>query len=213
MPTVQRRFVVVEGPIGVGKTTLARLFAERSRSRLLLEDAGANPFLSRFYQDQERYALPTQLFFLFQRAQQMRDLVQDDLFEQATISDFLIDKDPLFARLTLSDDEFALYRQMFNQLQPQMPKPDLVIYLQAPVDTLMERIVQRNIGYEQTITVNYLTRLAESYSEFFHHYDASPLLIVNSEKLNFASRPEDFDLLLERVDSMRGRREFFNRGD
>jgi len=207
------RFVVVEGPIGVGKTTLAKLFAERFQTRLLLEEADTNPFLGKFYLDPERYALATQLFFLFQRAELMRELAQNDLFQDATVTDFLLDKDPLFARLNLADDEFDLYRQMYKHLQPQAPKPDLVIYLQAPVDALMERIVQRSIGYEQTITVNYLSRLAEGYSQFFHHYDAAPLLIVNSENLNFADRPQDFDLLLEKIVSMRGQREFFNRGE
>lgn len=207
------RFIVIEGPIGVGKTTLARLFAERFRTRLLLEDAAANPFLAKFYHDPERNALPTQLFFLFQRAGQMRDLAQSDLFQQATVTDFLLDKDPLFARLNLSDDEFSLYREIYRHLQPQTPKPDLVIYLQAGVETLMERIVQRSIDYEQTITQSYLSRLADSYSQYFHHYDASPLLIVNSESFNFAERPGDFDLLAEKIAAMRGGREFFNRAD
>lgn len=207
------RFIVVEGPIGVGKTTLARLFAEHFCSRLLLEDAAANPFLARFYHDPDRYALPTQLFFLFQRAGQMRELAQSDLFQHATVTDFLLDKDPLFARLNLSDDEFKLYREMYRHLQPQTPKPDLVIYLQAREETLMERIVRRNIGYEQTITQAYLSRLTDSYSQYFHHYGASPLLIVNSENFDFAGRTRDFDLLLEKIAGMRGGREFFNRGD
>jgi deoxyadenosine/deoxycytidine kinase len=207
------RFIVVEGPIGVGKTTLAKLFAEHFHSRLLLEDAAANPFLAKFYHDPERYALPTQLFFLFQRAEQMRELAQSDLFHHATVTDFLLDKDPLFARLNLSDDEFKLYREMYLHLQPQTPKPDLVIYLQAPVEALMERIVQRSIGYEQTITQGYLSRLTDSYSQYFHHYDASPLLIVNSENFNFTGQAQDFDLLLEKIAGMRGGREFFNRAD
>lgn len=207
------RFIVVEGPIGAGKTTLAKLFAAHFHSRLLLEDAAANPFLAKFYHDPDRYALPTQLFFLFQRAEQMRELAQSDLFHHATVTDFLLDKDPLFARLNLSDDEFKLYREMYRHLQPQTPKPDLVIYLQAPVEALMERIVQRSIGYEQTITQAYLSRLTDSYSQYFHHYDASPLLIVNSENFNFASQTQDFDLLLEKIAVMRGGREFFNRAD
>jgi deoxyadenosine/deoxycytidine kinase len=207
------RFIVVEGPIGAGKTTLAKLFAAHFHSRLLLEDAAANPFLAKFYHDPDRYALPTQLFFLFQRAEQMRELAQSDLFHHATVTDFLLDKDPLFARLNLSDDEFKLYREMYRHLQPQTPKPDLVIYLQAPVEALMERIVQRSIGYEQTITQAHLSRLTDSYSQYFHHYDASPLLIVNSENFNFTSQAQDFDLLLEKIAGMRGGREFFNRAD
>ncbi|MDP2199486.1 MAG: deoxynucleoside kinase, partial [Sulfurimicrobium sp.] len=198
---------------GAGKTTLARLLSEHMHTRLLLEDADANPFLAKFYHDPERHALPTQLFFLFQRAEQMRGLLQNDLFQYGTVSDFLLDKDPLFARLNLSDDEFRLYREIYHHLQPQAPRPDLVIYLQAPVEAMMDRIVQRKIDYEQTITLNYLTRLTESYSQFFHHYEAAPLLIVNSENFNFSGQPGDFDLLLEKIASMRGGREFFNRAD
>lgn len=213
MQEEKRRFIVVEGPIGVGKTTLARLLAERFGTRLLLEDATANPFLAKFYHDPEHHALPTQLFFLFQRAEQMRELAQSDLFHQGTVTDFLLDKDPLFARINLSDDEFSLYRQIYRHLQPHTPGPDLVIYLQAPVEALMERIVQRNIVYEQTITLDYLTRLVEGYSQYFHHYDASQLLIVNSENFNFSGQPQDFELLLEKIASLRGGREFFNRAD
>lgn len=213
MPMEKYRFIVVEGPIGAGKTTLARLLSERMHTRLLLEDAGANPFLARFYHDPERHALPTQLFFLFQRAEQMRELAQNDLFQHGTVTDFLLDKDPLFAKLNLSDDEFKLYREIYRHLQPQAPRPDLVIYLQTPVESLMERIMQRKIDYEQTITLNYLARLTEGYSQFFHHYEASPLLIVNSENFNFSSEPKDFDLLLEKIGGMRGGREFFNRAD
>ncbi|BCB26648.1 deoxyguanosine kinase/deoxyadenosine kinase [Sulfurimicrobium lacus] len=205
------RFIVIEGAIGVGKTTLAKRFAAHLHSRLLLEDAAANPFLAKFYHDPERYALPTQLFFLFQRAEQMRELAQSDLFHHATVTDFLLDKDPLFARLNLSDDEFKLYREMYRHLQPQTPKPDLVIYLQASENALMERIVQRRIDYEQTITQSYLSRLTDSYSQYFHHYDASPLLIVNSENFNFTEQTKDFELLLEKIAGMRGGREFFNR--
>ncbi|MDP2828212.1 MAG: deoxynucleoside kinase [Sulfuricellaceae bacterium] len=213
MSSIRYRFIVIEGPIGAGKTTLARMFAEHFHTRLILEDAASNPFLAKFYHDPERYALPTQLFFLFQRAAQMRELAQDDLFQLATVTDFLLDKDPLFARLNLSDEEFKLYREMFRHLKPQMPKPDLVIYLQAPVEALMERVLQRNIHYEQTITQEYLSQLADSYSHYFHHYEASPLLIVNSENLNFTDQPGDFVLLLEKIANMRGSREFFNRGE
>jgi deoxyguanosine kinase len=203
-------YIVIEGPIGCGKTTLVHKLADRFPVNLLLENARANPFLPRFYEDVPRYALPTQLFFLFQRAEQVRDLSQRDLFGKATIADFFLEKDPLFARLTLRDEEFALYRQIFQHLQLQTTTPDLVIYLQTPVDVLLERVGQRNISYEQGISKEYLTRLAEGYSEFFHQYDASPLLIVNNANLNCATSDEALDLLLERIGNIQSRREFFN---
>jgi len=205
------RYIAVEGPIGVGKTSLARRLSERFQAGLMLEDADSNPFLPRFYQDAARYALQTQLFFLFQRAAQVRDLKQLELFGQPTVSDFLLDKDTLFARLNLNDYEYRLYQQIFAHLQPQTPTPDLVIYLQAPVGSLIERVRRRGVAYESPITEDYLVRLAESYSRYFYQYDASPLLIVNSEHLNFADQPQDFELLLERIGQMRGGREFFNR--
>ena len=205
------RYVVVEGPIGVGKTSLARRLSERFQTGLMLEDADANPFLPRFYQDTARYALQTQLFFLFQRASQVRDLKQMELFGHTTVADFLLDKDQLFARLNLNDEEYRLYQQIYAHLQPQTPPPDLVIYLQAPVESLIERVRRRGVVYESPITEDYLARLAESYSRYFYQYDASPLLIVNSENLNFVDQPQDFELLLERIGLMRGGREYFNR--
>lgn len=205
------RYIVVDGPIGVGKTSLARRLSERYQAELMLEAADANPFLPRFYQDAARYALPTQLFFLFQRAAQVKNLKQRELFGHTTVADFLLDKDSLFARLNLNDEEYGLYQQIYTHLQPQTPTPDLVIYLQAPVEVLTERVKRRGVEYESLITEDYLARLAESYSRFFYQYDASPLLIVNSENLNFADQPQDFELLLERLGQMRGGREFFNR--
>ena len=207
------RYVVVEGPIGAGKTSLARLLSEPSGSSALLEDPHANPFLPGFYQDSARYALPTQLFFLFQRVNQVRELNQTDLFRRATVADFILDKDPLFARLTLNDDELRLYQQIYAQLKPQAATPDLVIYLQASTATLIERVRRRAVSYERTISEDYLLRLAESYARFFYQYDAAPLLIVNSENLNFVDTPGDFELLLERIMAMRGAREFFNLGE
>ena len=206
------RYIVIEGPIGAGKTSLAHVMSERVGGSALLEDPDSNPFLPGFYQDRARYALPTQLFFLFQRANQVRALKQPDLFSGLTIADFMLDKDLLFARLTLNDDEFALYRQVYAQLKPQAPVPDLVIYLQASTETLIERVRRRGIAYERDIADDYLARLAETYARFFYQYDASPVLIVNSDNLNFVDQPGDFALLLQRVAAMRGPREFFSMG-
>jgi deoxyadenosine/deoxycytidine kinase len=206
------RYIVIEGPIGAGKTTLARAMSERCGATALLEDPGANPFLPGFYRDMRRYALSTQLFFLFQRLEQVRNLNQADLFRRVTIADFMLDKDPLFARLTLGDDEYALYRQIYEHLKPQAPVPDLVIYLQASTETLIERVRRRAASYEQGIADDYLLRLAEAYARYFHAYRAAPLLIVNSDNLNFVDSPGDFDLLLRRASAMRGPREFFSLG-
>jgi deoxyadenosine/deoxycytidine kinase len=205
------RYIVVEGPIGAGKTSLTYKLAERLDADTLLENASDNPFLPRFYQEPKRYALPTQLHFLFDRTRQLRDLAQGDLFRAGTVSDFLIDKDMLFARLNLDDDEFELYQKVYADLAPQAPTPDLVIYLQAPIDALRERVHRRGVEFERGMDADYLQRLANSYSEFFHRYEAAPLLIVNTTNLNFAQSEDDFELLLERVDKMRGPREFFNR--
>ena len=205
------RYVVVEGPIGAGKTSLTHKLAERLNADTLLENASDNPFLPRFYQEPKRYALPTQLHFLFERSRQLRELAPGDLFRAGTVSDFLIDKDMLFARLNLDDDEFDLYQKVYADLALQAPTPDLVIYLQAPVDALQERVKRRGVEFERGMDAGYLQRLANSYSEFFHRYEAAPLLIVNTSNLNFAQSEADFELLVERMSKMRGPREFFNR--
>jgi deoxyguanosine kinase len=210
-PFERFRHVVIEGPIGVGKTTLARKISTRFNLDLILEEPAANPFLERFYRDSSRYALPTQLFFLFQRVNQLRDMAQRDLFSKPAIGDFLFEKDPLFARLTLSDDELALYQQIFDSLQAQAPTPDLVIYLQADADALGERVKKRGNPIEAPISNEYLQALSNAYSHFFHYYEASPILIVNNNHLNPIEREEDFELLIKHIHDMKGRRAFFNR--
>ncbi len=206
---MKHRYVVVEGPIGCGKTSLAERLAQRLGAATLLEDSKANPFLARFYRDMRRYALPTQLFFLFQRVRQLEELRQPDLFAKPTVADFSLAKDPLFARLTLDDAEYQLYNRIYEHVRPQAPVPDLVIYLQASVGTLAARVKKR--GEPEDIDEDYLRRLSEAYTTYYYNYADSPLLIVNSERLNFVEVREHLDLLVERIEAMRGGREFFNR--
>ena len=203
-------YIVIEGPIGCGKTTLAKMLADKFPVDYLSEKAEANPFLPRFYQDAQRYALPTQLFFLFQRANQIKDLSQRDMFAKPIVADFFLEKDPIFARLNLDDEEYALYHQIYQHLHLTVTKPDLVIYLQTPIDALVDRIEERSVSYERDIPREYIERLANAYSEFFHSYDASPVLIVNNEKLNTLKNESALDLLLNRISQIKGQREFFN---
>jgi len=207
------RYLVIEGPIGAGKTSLAKRLAARLSADLVLEQPAENPFIARFYQDMARYALPTQLFFLFQRARMIEPLKQRDLFARPAVADFLLDKDLLFAQVTLSGEEFALYQKIYDALRPQAPAPDLVIYLQAQPAVLVERVKRRAAAFERAgISEEYLAVLSESYARFFHHYEAAPVLTVNSENLNFVERDADFELLVSRVRGMKSRREFFNLG-
>jgi len=206
------RYIVVEGPIGAGKTTLARKLAGYLGARELLEDPGANPFLPGFYQDPSRYSLSAQLFFLLQRVDQVRDLNQSDLFETLTVADFMLDKDPLFAAINLNAAELALYQGLYRHLAPHAPVPDLVVYLQASPATLNERVRRRRVEYERAVALDYLARLAEAYARYFHDYSAAPVLIVNSDNLNFVDRDADFELLLQRMRGLKGPREYFSLG-
>ena len=208
--TQRFRSVVIEGPIGVGKSSLAMKFAERFGYAPLLEAPAENPFLAKFYRDSARYALPTQLFFLFQRIDQLRELAQRDLFSELIVSDFMIEKDPLFAGLTLSDEELSLYRKIYEVQRPQAPAPDMVIVLQASADALIERIRQRGVPMEQNMSEQYLRDLSEAYTQYFHHYDASPVLIVNTEQLNPIDREDDFNALIAQIAGFKGRRLYFN---
>lgn len=203
-------YIAVEGPIGVGKTSLARRLAESFGTELLLEEVDDNPFLPRFYRDPRQAALPTQLFFLLQRAQQINDLRQADLFRPVRVADFIIEKDHLFAELTLDSDELALYRQVYSHLTLDAPRPDLVIYLQAPVEVLLSRIARRGRQYEQRIEAAYLQRISEAYTKFFYDYDEAPLLIVNASDLNFVDSEEDYRQLLEQIRRIRSGRHYFN---
>jgi deoxyadenosine/deoxycytidine kinase len=205
-----RRYIVIEGPIGVGKTSLARRLAETFGSELLLEDPGSNPFLERFYQNPRQGALPTQLFFLFQRAQQMQDLRQADMFNPVWVADFLLEKDRLFAELTLDSDELHLYQQVWDKLAIDAPRPDLVIYLQAPVDVLRQRIARRGITHEQLMDSNYLRRLADAYMRFFYDYTEAPLLIVNAADIDLVSGEDEYELLLQQIRNVKSGRHYFN---
>lgn len=204
------QFIAVEGAIGVGKTSLAQRLAETFNYQTLLENTQKNPFLERFYQNQNNAALATQLFFLFQRSQQIQDLRQNNLFEPVRVSDFLIDKDRLFARITLDKDEYLLYEKVYQQLTIDAPKPDLVIYLQAPVDVLAERIYNHGTVNEKGIPKEYLRALNEAYSEFFLYYDDAPLLIVNAKEIDFINSHSDYTQLVDYLLNIRSGRHYFN---
>ena len=203
-------FIVIEGPLGVGKTSLAQRLSASFGSDLLLEDADSNPFMARFYQDPRSVALQTQLFFLFQRARQMQELRQSDLFRPVRVADFILEKDRLFAELNLDEEEFKLYDQVYQHLTIDAPLPDLVIYLQAPVDILFKRVAKRGRNYEQTLQHDYLTRLNEAYTRFFYNYTASPLLIVNAAEIDFVDNEADYQLLLDYVCKINRGRHYLN---
>lgn len=195
--------IVVEGPIGVGKTSLAKLLAEVFHARCLLEKPEENPFLAHFYQDPKKHAFQAQIFFLLTRFQQQREIAQLDLFNRVTLSDYLFDKDRIFALLNLDEHELALYDKIFQLLEGRLPTPDLVIFLQAKPEVLLQRIKSRNIPYEKEIALEYLKRLTEAYNYYFFHYDQSPLLVVNTSEIDFVKRKEDLDQLLREIKKMR----------
>ncbi len=209
-PAFAHRYVVIEGPIGVGKTSLARRLAAQYGADLVLERAEENPFLERFYRSPRTGAFPAQLYFLFQRARQMQQLRQSDLFSPLRVADFLLEKDRLFARVTLDDEEYALYEQVYERLAIDAPVPDLVVYLQAPADVLQERIARRGIRYEQGMEREYLERLVDAYTRFFHLYDAGPLLIVNAAEVDFVGNDAHFAQLEAEVSRPRRGRHYFN---
>ncbi|MBM7424878.1 MULTISPECIES: deoxynucleoside kinase [Spongiibacter] len=204
------RHIAIEGPIGVGKSTLMRRLAESLGYATLEEKADENPFLERFYSNRQHAALATQLFFLFQRAQQLSDLQQSDLFAQGYVADFLFQKDPLFAQLTLDANELELYQKVYQQLAVDLPPADLVIYLQAPSKVLKDRIQQRGVRFERNIDSHYLEQVNEAYSEYFLHYSASPLLIVNAEDIDFAHNDRDYQQLLDYLLEIPSGRHYFN---
>jgi deoxyadenosine/deoxycytidine kinase len=207
---VSSKFIVVEGPIGVGKSSLAEKLAQTFGSALLLEKPVDNPFLQRFYRSPKRFALSTQLFFLFQRVRQVADLKQEDMFMPGRIADFMIEKDPLFAQVTLDDEEFRLYQQVYKTLTIEAPKPDLVIYLQAPVEVLQMRIKKRRIKYESAIEAGYLQRLIDAYTAFFHRYSDTALLIVNAAKINPIENDQHYSALVEHISRIDAGKHFFN---
>jgi len=204
------RYIVIEGPIGVGKTSLVRRLGRSFGSELVLEQDAENPFLERFYRNPKSVAFQTQLYFLFQRSRQLQDLRQSDLFEKVRVADYMLEKDKLFARLTLDDQEFALYEQVYERLAVDAPVPDLIVYLQAPVDVLLERIARRGIEYEQQIERRYLERLTEGYARFFLEYDAAPVLIVNAAEIDPIGNEADYQALLAEIGRPRKGRHYFN---
>ena len=203
-------YIVVEGPIGAGKTTLARRLAKSIQAELVLEKPEENPFLERFYDDPKRTALPVQLSFLLQRSRQLVELRQSSLFHSIRVADFMIEKDRIFAQLTLQDDEFELYEQLYWKYFSDRLIPDLVIYLQAPAGVLRDRVNQRGINYEKKIGMIYLQQLSDAYARFFHYYDTSPLLIINAEAIDFANNEKDYAALLAKIQSVRSGRCYFN---
>lgn len=206
---MDKRYIVVEGPIGVGKTSMVQLLGEEFGSRVILEKASENPFLSGFYANPAAFAFQTQMFFLLSRYQQQRDLLQQDLFSQNIICDYLFAKDRIFASVNLDDDELALYQQIYALLDQRIPKPDLVIYLQSPTDVLQQRIRMRGRSYERGISREYIEAINEAYNRYFFSYNDTPLLVINTAEVDFIRRPEDFQDLVREIQRMRKGVQFY----
>lgn len=206
----ETRYIAIEGPIGVGKTALAKRLAENLDASLVLEEFEENPFLERFYRDGRSAALPAQMFFLFARARQIEDMRQSDMFASTRISDYLFTRDRLFAELNLDSEELKLYDQIVANLDVEPPVPDLVIYLQASVDVLLERLARRNSSYDRFIDRAYLEKLTDAYARFFHAYDEGPLLIVNASQIDPVNNDADFNQLFQQIERTTGGRHFFN---
>ncbi|HIL93198.1 MAG TPA: deoxynucleoside kinase [Cycloclasticus sp.] len=204
------KFIVVEGPIGVGKSSLAKRLAKSFGCDVVKEKADENPFLEHFYTHTNQSALPVQLHFLTERVKQWNELSQNDIFSSGVISDFMLEKDPLFAKLTLTNEEYKLYDQMYQSLSVQATRADLIVYLQAPVEVLQARIRKRGIAHEKKISSEYLQKLSDAYTEFFHHYDSGPLLIVNASDINPVDNDADYEQLLQHICTTRSGRHFIN---
>lgn len=202
-------YIVIEGPIGVGKTSLARLLAKEFNARCILEKSEENPFLPYFYQDRKKYAFQTQIFFLLNRFQQQKEIAQLDLFNQITLCDYLFSKDRIFASFNLDNHELALYEQIFHLLNGQIPSPDLVIFLQARPEVLLHRVKSRNIPYEKELDLEYLKALTEAYNYYFFHYDRTPLLVVNTSEIDFVNRKEDLAQLIREIKGMKKGTSYF----
>jgi deoxyguanosine kinase len=200
---MQRRggYIAIEGPIGVGKTSLARALAKELNARLVLEGVEDNPFLARFYEDSDKYALPVQLYFLLTRYNQQRELAQQDLFTQATVADYLFAKDRIFASLNLAPEEMILYENVYKLLDAQMPRPDLVVYIRANVEVLIERLRKRNRDFERHISVQYLERVSSAFRDFFFYYEETPLLVVDTTELDFVADSDDLNDLIREIDN------------
>ena len=197
------RYIVIEGPIGVGKSSLAKLLAQQYGSRLVKEEVAHNPFLERFYENPKKYAFQTQLFFLLSRYRQQKELAQGNLFEEGVVCDYILAKDKIFALINLEDDEVSLYESIYKLLVSTLPKPDLVIYLQARPEVLLSRVRKRGIAYERNISLDYLRTLSDAYNEYFFHYNETPLLVVNTSEIDFVESPRDLEHLVREVKSVK----------